>query len=139
MIIGDFAPKLVSLTDGVLFGGIWECPELAPLSSCRRDGTLRPYVTMWVIRASDELYVRSARGPNNPSFRRPSPGGTGRIRAGGLERDVSFAEADPSMHAAIDAAYHTKYDRYGERIVGGVVGSQAHRVTIRRVLKSAQD
>src|SRR5688572_22344860 len=26
--IGDFAPKLVSLTDDVLFGDIWERPEL---------------------------------------------------------------------------------------------------------------
>src|SRR5438552_8717986 len=27
---GDFAPKLVSLTDDVLFGDIWERKELAP-------------------------------------------------------------------------------------------------------------
>src|SRR6266436_2855069 len=29
-MIGDFAPKLVSLTNDVLFGDIWERPELAP-------------------------------------------------------------------------------------------------------------
>ena len=29
-IIGDFAPKLVSLTDDVLFGDVWKRPELAP-------------------------------------------------------------------------------------------------------------
>ena len=29
-IIGDFAPKLVELTDDVLFGDIWERPELSP-------------------------------------------------------------------------------------------------------------
>jgi 4-carboxymuconolactone decarboxylase len=29
-LIGDFAPKLVSLTDDVLFGDIWERPELSP-------------------------------------------------------------------------------------------------------------
>ncbi len=29
-IIGDFAPKLVSLTDDVLVGDIWKRPELAP-------------------------------------------------------------------------------------------------------------
>jgi 4-carboxymuconolactone decarboxylase len=28
--IGDFAPKLVSLTDDVLFGDVWARPELAP-------------------------------------------------------------------------------------------------------------
>ena len=29
-LIGDFAPKLVSLTDDVLFGDIWARPELSP-------------------------------------------------------------------------------------------------------------
>lgn len=28
--LGDFAPKLVEVTDDVLFGDIWERPELAP-------------------------------------------------------------------------------------------------------------
>ena len=36
----------------------------------------------------------------------------------------------------IDAAYHAKYDRYGPEIVGTVVGSQAHDVTIRLVPRS---
>jgi 4-carboxymuconolactone decarboxylase len=29
-LIGDFAPKLVSLTDNVLFGDVWARPELSP-------------------------------------------------------------------------------------------------------------
>jgi len=29
-LIGDFAPKLVSLTDDLLFGDIWERTELSP-------------------------------------------------------------------------------------------------------------
>lgn len=29
-MIGDFAPKLVELTDNVLFGDIWERPGLSP-------------------------------------------------------------------------------------------------------------
>ena len=29
-LIGDFAPKLVSLTDDVLFGDIWARTELSP-------------------------------------------------------------------------------------------------------------
>jgi 4-carboxymuconolactone decarboxylase len=33
--IGDFAPKLVSLTDDVLFGDVWERPELS-----KRDRSL---------------------------------------------------------------------------------------------------
>jgi hypothetical protein len=113
-------------------GRIGAAEELR-LASLRRDGTLRPYVTMWVVRAGDDLYVRSAYGPNNPWFRRAKASGAGRIRAGGLERDVTFAEPAPGVHPAIDAAYHSKYDRYGPRIVGTVVGPDAEAVTIKLV------
>jgi hypothetical protein len=71
--------------------------EELQLASTRLDGTLRPYVTMWVVRVGDDLYVRSARGADNPWFRRAKASGTGRIRAGGLERDVAFAEAAPAF------------------------------------------
>ncbi|KUL25864.1 hypothetical protein ADL15_39870 [Actinoplanes awajinensis subsp. mycoplanecinus] len=102
------------------------------LATPRADGTLRPYVTMWVVRAGDDLYVRSARGPANGWYVRALRAGTGRIRAGGLERDVTFAEpASPDVHPGIDAAYHSKYHRYGPAIVGSVVGDQARDVTIR--------
>jgi hypothetical protein len=122
----------------------WTSDELArieatdelELASLRPNGTLRPYVTIWVVRAGDDLYVRSAYGPNNPWFRRAKASGAGRIRAGGLERDVTFAEPVPGVHAAIDAAYHSKYDRYGPRIVGTVVGPDAETVTIRLVPRS---
>ncbi len=106
------------------------------LASLRADGTLRPYVTMWVVRAGDELYVRSAYGAGNPWYRRAKASGTGRIRAGGVERDVTFADAAPDAHAGIDAAYHAKYDRYGPAIVGTVVGNKAIPVTIRLIPRS---
>ena len=44
-----------------------------------------------------------------------------------------FAEAASDAHAAIDEAYHAKYDRYGPGIVGSVVGPEARAVTIRLV------
>jgi hypothetical protein len=112
--------------------GIGAAEELR-LASLRPDGTPHPYVTMWVVRAGDDLYVRSAYGPDNPWFRRAKASGAGRIRAGGLERDVTFAEPAPGVHAAIDAAYHAKYDRYGPRIVGSVVGPDAEALTIKLV------
>ena len=105
--------------------------EELELASRRSDGGLRPYVTMWVVRVGNELYVRSAYGPDNPWYRRARTSGAGRVRGGGVERDVSFADADPGAHGDIDAAYHAKYDRYGPGIVGTVVGSDAHPVTIR--------
>jgi hypothetical protein len=32
------------------------------VASTRPDGTLRPFVTIWVVRAGDDIYVRSAYG-----------------------------------------------------------------------------
>ena len=110
--------------------------EELQLASTRPDGTLRPYVTMWVVRAGDELYVRSAYGPDNPWYRRAKASGNGRIRAGGVERDVTFAEAAPGVHAAVDGAYHAKYDRHGPQIVGTVVGPATYGVTIRLAPRS---
>ena len=104
--------------------------EELELASRRSDGSLRPYVTMWVVRVGDQLYVRSAYGPDNPWYWRARASGAGRVRGGGVERDVSFADADPDSQGGIDAAYHAKYDHYGPRIVG-TVGSDAHPVTIR--------
>jgi hypothetical protein len=55
------------------------------------------------------------------------------VASGRTVWSVSFAKAAPGVHAAIDAAYHAKYDRYGPRIVGSVVGPDAEAVTIRLV------
>jgi hypothetical protein len=103
------------------------------LASARADGSLRAYVTMWVVRAGDEMHVRSAHWPTNPWYRRAMTSGVGRIRAGGVERDVAFAEAAVDAPAAIDAAYHTKYDRYGPAMVDRVVGPRVEAVTVRLV------
>jgi hypothetical protein len=103
------------------------------IASRRRDGSLRPYVTIWTVRAGDGLYVRSAYGAGNPWFRRATASGSGRIRAGGIERDVTFtpaSEIGAATQAAIDAAYHAKYDRYGPQIVGTVTGPHAGPVTL---------
>ena len=117
---------------------IGEADELK-IASYRPDGSLRPYVTIWVVRADDDLYVRSAYGPQNGWFRRAQASGTGRVRAGGVERDVAFAEAPAGIHAAVDAAYNAKYDRYGERIVRTVVGDAVAPLTIRLVPTGAAD
>ena len=113
--------------------------EELQLASERTDGSLRPYVTMWVVRVGDDLYVRSAYGRDNPWYRRARASGVGRIRAGGVERDVTFADPTPGMHAAIDHDYHTKYDRYGPKIVGSVTGPGADAVTVRLVPRNDED
>lgn len=103
------------------------------LASKRHDGTLRSFTTMWVARVADDLYVRSAGGPTRPWYRHALASGTGRIRAGGVERDVTFGATPSEVHDAIDATYHSKYDRYGPGPVGAVTGPGSHPVTIRLV------
>jgi len=103
------------------------------LSSRRPDRSLRPFVTIWVVRSDDDLYVRSAYGTDNPWYRRAKASGRGRIRAGGVERDVTFEVLDTGGQQTIDAAYHAKYDRYGPQIVGTVVGDNAAKSTLRLV------
>jgi hypothetical protein len=105
--------------------------EELQLATRRRQGGLSRYVTMWVVRVGDDLYVRSAYGPDNPWYRRAPVMGAGRVRTGGVEHDVTFAGADPAVQRDIDAAYHAKYDRYGTGIVGHVTGPDAHAVTVR--------
>ncbi|MCU1433019.1 MAG: hypothetical protein JWP95_2124 [Actinotalea sp.] len=125
----------------------WTEAELARLgeaeelrvASTRRDGTLRPSVTVWTVRVGDGLYVRSAYGATNPWFVRATASGRGRIRAGGVEHDVRFAPADADAAEAIDAAYHAKYDRHGARVVGTVVGPQVHGLTLRLVPAAGQE
>ncbi len=112
---------------------VGEADELQ-VSSSRADGTLRPYVTIWVVRVGDDIYIRSAYGSENPWFVRAKASGTGRIRAGGVEKAVRFEQPDPGVSAAdIDAAYHAKYDRYGPKIVGTVVGPKAAENTFHLV------
>ncbi len=112
--------------------------EELQLTTRRHQGGVSRYVTMWVVRAGDDLYVRSAYGPDNPWYRRAQAAKAGRIRAGGLERAVSFETADAAVQGAIDAAYHAKYDRYGHQIVGSVTGPDSRNVTV-RLVKATQD
>ncbi|MFI7063149.1 DUF2255 family protein [Kribbella sp. NPDC050124] len=102
------------------------------LASYRKDGTLRRYITMWTVAVGTSIYVRSAYGTDNPWFRRAVAAGRGRIRAGGVERDVEFTRltADDPTHADIDAAYHAKYDHYGARLVNTVTGADAPNTTL---------
>ncbi|AZG47643.1 DUF2255 family protein [Gordonia insulae] len=109
---------------------IGEADELQ-VSSYRSDGTLRPFVTIWVVRTGDNIYIRSAYGRENGWYRRALTSGRGQIRAGGVEKDVTFVEPAEDVHPTLDAAYHDKYDRYGQKIVGTVVAPHGVGVTLR--------
>jgi hypothetical protein len=103
------------------------------IASYRQDGTLRPYTTIWIVRVGDELYVRSWRGRSGVWFRRALQRHEGRIRAAGVERDVTFEEPDVSVHPAIHDAYRSKYTRYPDSYVRPMVEPDATAATFRLV------
>jgi hypothetical protein len=103
------------------------------IASARPDGTLRKPRTIWVVRVGDDLHVRSMYGRTGGWFPATQDRQQGHISAGGVDKDVTFADADPTVNDAIDAAYRDKYRRYGERIIGGVVNHEARATTIKLV------
>jgi hypothetical protein len=103
------------------------------IASTRRDGSLRKLRTIWVVRVGDDLYVRSMYGRTGGWFPATQDRQQGHIGAGGVDKDVTFADADPDRNDAIDAAYRDKDRRYGERIIGGVVNPGARAATIKLV------
>ena len=88
---------------------------------------------MWVVRHGDNLYVRSVNGPTGAWFRGTQVRHEGHIRAGGVDKDVTFVEADHDTNDQIDAAYRSKYRRYAGGIIGAVVSLQARSATIELV------
>ena len=119
----------------------WKSDELAKIgaaeevqiASLRRDGTLRKPVTIWVVRHGDDLYVRSVRGSTGHWFRGTQERHEGRIRAGGVQQDVAFVEADHDIDDQVDAAYRAKYRRYAGSILNSVLTSEARSTTLKIV------
>jgi hypothetical protein len=109
--------------------------EELEIASMRRDGSLRKPVTIWVVRQGDRLFVRSVKGPTGPWFRGTQSRRQGHIRAGGVDKDVSFVFIDETdeVNGQIDAAYRTKYRRYSESIVNTVLTPAARSSTIQLV------
>ena len=110
-----------------------ERAEEVQIASKRRDGTLRKPVTVWAVRHGDDIYVRSVRGPSGLWFRGTQERHEGRIRAGGVQQDVAFIDADDDVNKEVDAAYRAKYRRYAGSILNSVLTTGARSATIKLV------
>lgn len=107
--------------------------EELDITTLRRDGTARKPVTIWVVRVGDNIYVRSGYGLAAAWYRGALAHREGRIEAGGIGKDVTFADTDPAVADAIDAAYRAKYRHYGAQYVDSVTTPEARSATIRLV------
>jgi hypothetical protein len=103
------------------------------IASLRSDGTLGSSRTIWVVRVDDDLYVRSVNGRTSDWFRGTQRRHEGRIRAGAVDKDVTFVEADAGLEARIDEAYRQKYRRYATSIVDSTVTPQARSAVLKLV------
>src|SRR5215831_8080547 len=59
-MLGDFAPKLVQLTDDVLFGDVWERKELS-----KRDRSLITVAALVALNRPDQLRFHLVRAVEN--------------------------------------------------------------------------
>jgi hypothetical protein len=119
----------------------WTADELGKIAAAdelriaseRGDGTLSSERTIWVVRSDDDLYVRSVRGSSSVWYRGTQVRHEGHIAAGGISRDVTFADPDSGVAEQLDAEYRAKYHRYAANIVDSVLTQQARSATIRLV------
>jgi hypothetical protein len=116
----------------------WTSDELARIGGSeelqiaprRRDGSLRRPVPIWVVRAGDDLYVRSWRGAAGSWYRTARATHEAHIFAGGVDKDVSLAEVGDEAGDAIDAAYRAKYGRYSG-YVEPMIAARARATTLK--------
>lgn len=107
--------------------------EEVDVAALRRDGTLHNRVTVWLVPHDNDLYIRSAvRGRNAAWFRAVQQTHQGGIWGGGVEKEVTFVDAD-SINDEIDAAYRSKYRRYAGRILNSCLTLEARSTTLRLV------
>jgi hypothetical protein len=95
----------------------------------RPDGSLGTTTIIWVVRQGTGIYVRSWRGPRGQWFTAAKRTGEGHIRAGAVDRDVTFEPAEGVDRGAIDRAYRAKYGR--SSYVDAMVTDTAAAATLR--------
>ena len=107
------------------------------IASRRADGALRPWVPIWVVRAGDQVYVRTWYRRDTGWFGRVVAAGHASIRVPGVQADVTVedvGEGTPGLRAAVDTAYQEKYGRYGgtERMVTAEAAAATLRLSPER-------
>ncbi len=107
--------------------------EEVQIASVRRDGVLTKPVTVWAVRHGDDIFLRSVRGRSAHWFRGTQERHEGRIRAGGVQQDVTFIDADHNLDDEVDAAYRAKYRRYTGSILDSVLTPEARSTTVKLV------
>lgn len=117
----------------------WPKGELHPIAEAddlhiapfRDDGKTYGTLTwIWSVSVDDALYVRAYNGPHSRWYQAALRQKAGRIRAGGLTKEVAFEPvADEKLNDRIDHAYRAKYR--DSPYLKPMIGTQARSATIR--------
>jgi hypothetical protein len=107
------------------------------ISTTRTDGTLRPWLPIWVVCVGEQVYVRTWYRRTTGWFGHAIATRQARVRVPGLEADVIVAdvgERDSDLRSAVDEAYAAKYAPHGGGSVGQMTSDSAASTTLRLVL-----
>lgn len=99
------------------------------VASTRPSGELSPFTPIWSVGVDGDLFVRSYQGDAGVWYRAAVRRGRGRIRAGGVERDVRFVHDEAAPAEAIDDAYRAKYG--GSSYLSPMLTARARAATVR--------
>ena len=132
--------------------GPWSTEQLQLLDAAvelniavpRPDGALGRWTTVWVVCVGQGVFVRSWHRRETGWFGRAVTTGRARIRAIGLETDVTVVDLgrigdrsgeEPQLQGElfdeVDSAYRTKYGAFGDATVGAMVSAHARVTTLR--------
>ena len=104
------------------------------IATPKGDTTMRRPVPIWVVRHGDAPYVRSYRGEEGGWYLGAQQHGRGRISAGDIDEDVAFVHVtEGDINAEIDAAYRSKYARYGPRFLDPMTAPRARATTLQLI------
>jgi len=113
-------------------GGTWSAEQLRRFEAAEElEVGGRRWTPVWVVRAGDQVYVRTWQRRDTGWYGRVRREGTARVRVPGLEADVVVEGTGDAERAGVDAAYRAKYGRYGEATVGRMVSDEAAASTLR--------
>ena len=116
----------------------WTEAELAKIATAddlhispfRDDGVTYGTPTwIWSVVVDSSLFVRAYNGQNSRWYKAAMSQKGGRVRAGGIDKDVVFEPVEGTTQEAVDAAYRAKYA--GSPYLPPMIGDRARAATVK--------
>ena len=101
------------------------------ISPFREDGVTYGTPTwIWSVVVDGDLYVRAYNGQRSRWYQAAIKQKRGRISVAGLNKEVDFESADPTVNSQIDDAYRSKYkgSPYLDSMISGRAGSATVKI-----------